>query len=44
MDALRIMEDNENNISVLPVVTNSMKKTIVIGIIRLHDIVQAGLK
>ncbi len=44
IDALRIMEDNENNISVLPVVTNSMKKTIVIGIIRLHDIVQAGLR
>lgn len=44
IDALKIMENTDNNISVLPVVNNSIKKEIVIGIIRLHDIVQAGLK
>ena len=44
IDALRIMERKQNSISVLPVIKkyDGMKK--VIGIIRLHDIIQAGLK
>ena len=44
IDALKIMERKHNSISVLPVINKSNGVTKVIGIIRLHDIIKAGLK
>jgi len=40
IDALRLMEDRPSQIMVLPVVDSDGKA---VGIIRLHDIVKAGL-
>ena len=39
-DALRIMEERPSQISVLPVVDNEGK---CIGLLRIHDVVKAGL-
>ncbi len=39
-DALRLMEDRPSQISVLPVVDNEAKA---VGLLRIHDIVRAGL-
>ena len=42
MDAISLMENNEKKpISVLPVLNDSKK---MVGILRLHDLVQAGIK
>ena len=40
-DALRLMEDRPSQIAVLPVVDNNGR---CVGLLRLHDIVQAGLR
>lgn len=42
IEALQIMESQNNSISVLPVLS-SEKKDEIVGIIRLHDIIQEGL-
>ena len=40
LDALRIMEDRPSQISVLPVVD---EKNHPVGLLRIHDLVRAGL-
>ena len=42
IEALHLMENRKKSINVLPVVENGEKE--IVGILRLHDIIQSGLK
>ena len=42
IEALNLMENRKKSINVLPVVEKGGKE--IVGILRLHDIIQSGLK
>ena len=42
IEALHLMENRKKSINVLPVVETGEKE--IVGILRLHDIIQSGLK
>ena len=42
IEALNLMENRQNSINVLPVIEKRGKE--IVGILRLHDIIQSGLK